>query len=725
MTPERWQHIDKLLEEALELEASERAAFLDQACAGDEAMRRKVEALLAAHGRAESFIETPAMEAAAQALAEQARSMVGRQLDHYRILSLLGKGGMGEVYRARDTHLNREVAIKLLPAAYSQDAERLRRFEQEARAAGMLNHPNILVVHDIGLASPESGGAPYIVSELLEGETLRARLNGSALAPRKAIDFALQVARGLAAAHEKGITHRDLKPENLFVTQDGRIKILDFGLAKLKPQAISGVVETQAPTVALLTAPGVIMGTVGYMSPEQASGEEADHRADIFSFGAILYEMLTGKRAFQGKTAIEVLNAILKEEPAELAETAERQLAPGLERMLRRCLEKNSRERFQSASDLAFAIESLSATSNSRSESAATLLATAGSAGRPRLFGSVRSARLAPFAWIAATAFLIASVALLWAYFTRQPTADSRVIRFSLLPPEKSSFEQIAVSPDGRHLAFTAATGARVQLWVRAFDALEAKGLAGTEGAMYPFWSPDSRFIGFFAGGKLKKIELAGGPAQTLCDVRSGTGGAWSRDGVILFGDSGSGSFRVPAAGGESKLLAISDPPNTASYSNPCFLPDGRRFLCYIGGSQKETRGIYLGSLDGGLKQRLLGSDLNAVYAPPGFLLFERDGALLAQPFDAAGLQLSGEPFPIAERVGKVPFSPRLNFSVSENGMLVFDPNVNSQTSQLVWMDRGGRQADTLSGMTGSSRPWFSPDESDFDDWGVGVAGGG
>src|SRR5262245_34716665 len=512
MTPERWQRIDKLLEEALELEASERAAFLDQACAGDEEMRRKVEALLVAHGRAQSFIETPALEVAAQAMAEPSRSMVGKQLDHYQILSLLGKGGMGEVYRAHDARIGREVAIKLLPVAYSRDAERLRRFEQEARAAGMLNHPNILVVHNIGSASPESGGAPYIVSELLEGETLRARLNGSALTPGKAIDYGLQIARGLAAAHEKGITHRDLKPENLFVTQDGRIKILDFGLAKLKPQTISGVVETQASTIALPTAPGVIMGTVGYMSPEQASGEEADHRADIFSFGAILYEIFTGKRAFQGKTAIEVLNAILKDEPAELTEAseAERQFSPGLERVLRRCLEKNPRERFQSASDLAFAIESLSANSNSRSESAATLLASTGGVDRSGQPSHVRLIRIAPLVWIATAALLIATVVLLWAYFTRQPTVDTRVIKFSFLPPEKSSFEQIAVSPDGRHLAFTAATGAKVRLWVHEFDAIEAKPLAGTEGAMYPFWSPDSRFIGFFAGGKLKKVEFSG-----------------------------------------------------------------------------------------------------------------------------------------------------------------------------------------------------------------------
>ncbi len=301
MTPERWQQVDKLLEEALEQQPDRRAAFLDEACNGDAALRQEVESLLSAHGKAGDFIEAPALEVAAAAhRGAGVRIVAGQQLGPYKILSLLGAGGMGEVYRAKDDRIGREVAIKVLPSAFSADADRLRRFEQEARAAGRLNHPNILALYDVGTHE----GSPYIVSELLHGETLRDRLRGKALPLRKAIDLALQIARGLAAAHEKGIVHRDLKPENLFVTTDGHLKILDFGLAKLQPKRAQ-VTDTDVSTETLIisTEPGIVLGTVGYMSPEQVRGEPTDHRSDIFAFGAILYEMLSGQRAFQAKSS--------------------------------------------------------------------------------------------------------------------------------------------------------------------------------------------------------------------------------------------------------------------------------------------------------------------------------------------------------------------------------------------------------------------------------------
>src|SRR5574341_960621 len=443
----------------------------------------------------------------------------GIRFGHYEILSPLGAGGMGEVYRARDTRLNREVAIKILPASFANDSDRLRRFEQEALATSALNHPNILTVHDIGSAPAENGRAPYIVAELLEGEELRAQLNDCPVAPRKAVEYAQQIAAGLAAAHAKGIVHRDLKPENLFVTTDGRVKILDFGLAKLRPQHTMNA-DSQAPTQRKVTDPGTVMGTVGYMSPEQVRGQEADHRSDIFSFGVILYEMLSGRRPFTGDSAIEVMNAILKEEPPELSETNAK-ISPALDKIVRRCLEKRPERRFQTVSDLGFALEALSTPSGTRLE--------APSASPPRLFGQER------LAWIVAALFLLVATGAIWAYFTRQPAVDARVFKTSILPPEKSSFSHIAVSPDGNWLALTAATGSKVQLWVRALASSEAKPFEGAEGATYPFWSPDSRFIGFFADGKLKKVEVSGGLPATLCDVGIGTGGAWNREGVILF----------------------------------------------------------------------------------------------------------------------------------------------------------------------------------------------
>src|SRR6516162_7582148 len=345
MKPEQWQRAREVLADALELKPEERPAFLDRVCSSDSSLRREVERLLASSDEVRSgFLESSAL---------RVTLMPGTKLGDYEVVKLLGSGGMGEVYRARDTRLARDVAIKVLPSFYSNDPGRLRRFEHEARAAAALNHPNILAVHQMGTHE----GAPYLVSELLEGSTLRGLLLRGPLPVRKTIDYGVHIARGLAAAHAKGIVHRDLKPENLFVTKDGRVKILDFGLAKLTQQPPAS--DQSASTVSAETEPGTVMGTVGYMSPEQVRGSAADHRADIFAFGAIVYEMLTGKRAFQKPTSAETMSAILKEEPSSISQITPN-LSPALQRVVHRCLEKNPEQRFQSASDLAFALEALS-----------------------------------------------------------------------------------------------------------------------------------------------------------------------------------------------------------------------------------------------------------------------------------------------------------------------------------------------------------------------------
>ncbi|HEX2490454.1 MAG TPA: protein kinase, partial [Blastocatellia bacterium] len=637
MNPDRWKQIERLYHAALELGPDGRGTFLAQACVGDEELRREVDELLRYDGAAGSFIKGNALAFEARRLEPEELSQTapqlisGQRIGAYKILALLGRGGMGVVYRARDERLRRDVAVKVLPASFANDADRLRRFEQEAHATSALNHPNILTIYDIGTQD----GAPFIIAELLEGEELRAQLESGALPVRTSLEYAQQITTGLAAAHEKGIVHRDLKPENLFVTKDGRVKILDFGLAKLRPQE-PGAVDSHAPTQRRLTDPGVVMGTVGYMAPEQVRGQETDHRADIFAFGVILYEMLSGQRPFRGDSTIEVMNAILKEEPAEFGETSAK-VSPAMEKIIRRCLEKRPERRFQSASDLGFALETLSTPSGHWLETAAD--ATEAVSVAPRRSGREKW-------WIGATMFsALMAAGFAWNYFIRRPVADVRPMKLSLLPPEKASFGHIAVSPDGRWLAFTAATGSKVQLWVRALASADANALAGTEGASYPFWSPNSRFIGFFAGSKLKKIEASGGLPATLCDVGIGSGGAWNREGDIIFTSVGGNAvFRVPATGGAPASVQRNDTQKSQGIHGPSFLPDGRHFVCFATSSEKEKFGVYLGSLDGGLWRKLLSDESNAVYATSantggGYLLFGREGALLAQPFDAEALQ--------------------------------------------------------------------------------------
>lgn len=612
---------------------------------------------------------------------------------------------MGEVYRARDLRLDREVAIKILPADLAHDGDRLKRFEQEAHAISALNHPNILTIYDIG----SHEGAPYLVVELLEGEELRAQLNEGALPVRKAIEYAQQIAAGLAAAHEKGIVHRDLKPENLFITNDGRVKILDFGLAKLRPRALAAGVNTEAPTMKGLTSPGMVMGTVGYMSPEQVRGQEADHRSDIFSFGIILHEMLNGRRTFTGDSMVELMNSILKDDPMDLSGTDAR-ISPALDQIVRRCLEKKPERRFQMAADLCFALEALSIPSSSGSNLTGAVATRDVSSGLKRL------GRRELSAWVGLAAMTLLASVLGVAYLLR-PAPEAELLRLQVNPPERASlFDWPAISPDGRLLAFVAEVDGKTQLWVRALGTTVARPLVEIqENNPYPFWSPDSRFIAYFEQRKLKKASLAGEMPETLCDTPTQHGGAWSREGEILFGGLSAGIQRVSAKGGVVTAITRVDQERGDLYhSAPTFLPDGRHFLYHITNPDQARNGIYLGSLDGGEPRQLISTDARNVglaMSPTergkGYLTFVRQEGLLAQTFDFSRNELMGEPARIAEHV-PTPLGYYARYSLSTNGILVLLEKEADE--QLTWFDRAGKKLGMVGPAGHYSNPRISPD---------------
>src|ERR1700674_5288994 len=599
----------------------------------------------------------------------------GVRLGPYEILAPLGAGGMGEVYRARDTRLGREVAVKVLPGSFVGDPERLRRFEQEARAASALNHPNILTVHDFGTHE----GAPYLVSELLVGESLRERLDQGALAPRKAIEIALQIARGLSAAHDRGIVHRDLKPENLFLCRDGRVKILDFGLARLQPAAPSASAMAAEPTLTRHTELGVVLGTAGYMSPEQVRGQPADARSDLFAFGAILYEMLSGQRAFPGATAADVMTAVLTREPPELL-TVQPQLSPALERLVRHCLEKQPEERARSAHDLAFDLESLVAASIPGGTVAA----------RP---GTRRLAR-----WLWAAPGLAAGLVLGWALWHRAGSKPATPVHLAIvLPPEAplalfSNDVRIAISPDGARVGDPADGSG---LFVRPLDGFEAKPLAGAEHGTNPFFSPDGAWVGFFADGKLKKVPLAGGPSIDLCDAADGRGGSWGSDGTIVFAPGiSSGLARVDAGGGVPRSLTTLDSKRGEfSHRWPQLLPGDHDVLFTVdfAGRSPDHDQIAVQSLRGGARRVLVEGSSYARYLPSVHLVFSRGSSLVAAPMDLARLELTGSPVSVLDdlQVLRPVGSGAAELAASATGTLAYQP-VAALSRSVVSTNRTG-----------------------------------
>jgi eukaryotic-like serine/threonine-protein kinase len=584
----------------------------------------------------------------------------GTMLGPYEILAPIGAGGMGEVYRARDPRLNRDVAIKVSHAEFSE------RFTREARSVAALNHPNICTLYDVG--------PNYLVMEYVEG---------SPIAPvddaRKLLDLAVQAADGMAAAHAAAIVHRDLKPDNILVTREGRVKILDFGLAKRAP----GPAESDATRTMKLTDPGTVVGTVAYMSPEQAKGQALDARSDQFSFGLILYEMAAGKRAFERESAAETMTAIIREDAAPLPPA----LPVPLRWTIERCLAKDPGERYDSTRDL---YRELRQTREHLSEASSGTHAPATAPVPP-----ARNPWRERAGWIVAAAVVL-GVLLFLSLWRGRPPAAGELVSFAVYPPEKTAFStalnttvsvpQFALAPDGRSIVFTAeAAGARPMLWVRSMEQVSARALPGTEDALHPFWSPDSRWIGFFAEGKLKKIPATGGAvqivAQTIADFRGGT---WRPDDTIVFTTGAGPLERVASAGGTTTLASTLEPKR--NYRHPQFLPDGRHFLYFGLGS--EQVGVYAGSLDGSNKKFLVRTNDSAVYAPPGYLLFVDGDTLLGQAFDAERLEVSGQPFLVAEHVGhSSAFQSAI--AASPTGIIAYAGTI-AQNGRLTWFGRSG-----------------------------------
>jgi eukaryotic-like serine/threonine-protein kinase len=607
----------------------------------------------------------------------------GVRLGPYEVVSPLGAGGMGEVYRARDPKLNRDVAIKVLPEAFAKDPDALVRFEREAKAVAALSHPNIMAIFDFG----SHEGIAYAVMELLEGETIRQKLESGPVPVWKALEWARAIARGLAAAHEKGIVHRDLKPENLFVTKDGHVKILDFGLAR-QLALPADASDTKSPTFVHPTEPGVVLGTIAYMSPEQVRGLPADHRADIFAFGCVLYELLSSRRPFRGASPVETMHAIVHDEPAELP-AAVREAAPALERVVRTCLAKEPRERWQNAADLARELDWLGDE-------------------RGRDGAAHGAARRLPRHWLAwAITILAAAVAIAVAASRGKAPGPGPIVRFSVQPPEKTTFDRnilgvsFAPSPDGRRIAFMANARGQAVLWLWSVAEETAIQLADTDGAISPFWSPDGLSLAFFADGKLKKIAVSGGPAQVLADAPFGQAGSWGATGVILFSEwsgEGEGIYRVPAEGGTATKLRLGDgEAATRSRAWPSFLPDGTHFLYMMGmfrGLTQDYR-VCVGQLGSQDAACLMQSDSRVDYVPPGRLLFVRKGTLLAQPFDAAKRRVSGQPAAIADRISVFVPTGGAEFAASADGQLIVYRH-GGPASSLVWMDRSGQKVGSV-----------------------------
>lgn len=637
--------------------------------------------------------------------------MIGQTISHYKILEKLGEGGMGVVYKAEDTKLDRVVALKFLSTQLAASVQDKARFIQEAKAAAALNHPNVCSIIDI----QELDGQIFMVMEFVDGQTLRAKIG--TLSQKQAIDIGIQIADGLAAAHEKGIVHRDIKPENIMVRKDGICQIMDFGLAKLR---------SASSQINRLTKEGSTVGTAGYMSPEQIQGQDVDHRSDIFSYGVVLYELFTGQLPFKGVHETALAYEIVNVDAAPMT-SVKPEIDPSLDAIILDCLEKDVKERCQSVAEVARDLRRVKRESTRQRASRVT-------ASRPAFVqsatmpvspqpseGSKPSEGSPRLPWVVSgILFLIAAGAIAFHFLTLPAHEGKRVMRSLILPPMKTNFNMLVgghlvVSPDGNTIAFVATDSSGIdRIWVRPINSLTAISLSGTEGATYPFWSPDSRTIGFFASGRLMKIDVSGGPVLTVCDAPTGRGGTWNQNGVIVFSAGASDPLsKVSASGGiATRITELDTSRRENSHRWPWFLPDGNHFIYTTqnqSGNASDYDAIRISSLDSSINKTLFSGNSNTCFVN-GHILFVRQGTLMAQPFDPGKLELTGDAVPIAEQIQYAAARSKGMFSASMNGVLIFQSGEN-QTQRAAIFDRSGNRIHLIADYN-PLNPRFSPDAS-------------
>jgi eukaryotic-like serine/threonine-protein kinase len=703
-----WSRVEEICDAALSRRAHERDAFLTRACADDHVLRREVESLLAQEATADQFLSASALEMVAHTVVtESRRSLVGQRVGPYEISGLIGAGGMGEVYRARDTKLGRDVAIKILPPVFATDPERLARFEREARLLAALNHPHIGAIY--GLEAID--GAPALVLELVDGDTLAERLVKGPLSVADTLAIARQIAEALEAAHERGIVHRDLKPANIKITPAGIVKVLDFGLAKATAGDASTPDLSPSSTITVGGArEGVALGTAAYMSPEQASGKLVDKRADIWAFGTVVFEMLTGRRAFAGDNISITLASVMVKEPdwgALLASTP-----VGLRRLLTRCLKKDATARMRDIGEARLQIEDLRS-------------------GAPEEIGGSPAAP-SRLPWLVAAACAVATVVAVGALGVvwRRPLLSPPVthLQMSVLPADqlvasiasvRPSRTAMALSPNGRLVVFSATRGTVTQLYLRGLDHVDATPVPGTEGAIGPFFSPDGGWIGFWADNKIKKVQVAGGPPVTICDAAGGPGffgASWGEDGTIFFGTLAGGISRVSSAGGTAAAVTTPDASKGERHQLPHALPGGRALMFTARTSTEwETANVVLQSLDTGEQRVVIEGGADARYVSTGHLVYMKTGTLMAVPFDVRSLHVTGAPVALIEGVMQAVNAPSGydetgagQFTLSNSGTLLYvlggvSPSLESSLARA---DRNGAAQPLAAAPV---RPYLSP----------------